>query len=73
MSNQQGYEVIKVSYIVSLILAIIPITGWLLGIWTRFSRGKILLGVLNIIFGYPVFWIVDLVSMIVNKKIQWLA
>ncbi len=57
------------SYIVSLILAIIPITAWICGIITRIQEGKIVAGILRIIFGCWIVWIIDLVMMIVNKSI----
>lgn len=60
------------SYIISLILAIIPFTSWILGIATRFSRGNILGGILNIPFGF-IFWIIDLVTMITSKDVTVLA
>lgn len=55
--------------IVSLILAIIPVTSWILGAVTRFSEGKIVAGLLRLIFGFNIVWIVDLVMMIVKKSI----
>ena len=36
--------------VVSIILAIIPFTSWLLGFITRFTEGKIVAGILRIIF-----------------------
>lgn len=59
-------------WVVSLILAIIPITSWILGIIVRFKRGNILGGILNIPFGL-IFWIIDLVTMIIQKDITVLA
>ena len=56
------------SYIVSLILAIIPVTAWILGVVTRFSEGKILAGIIRI-FGGWLIWLVDLVMMITKKSI----
>ncbi len=56
-------------YIVSLILAIIPVTSWILGAITRFSEGKIVAGLLRLIFGFNIVWIVDIVMMIVKKSI----
>lgn len=56
-------------YIASLILAIIPVTSWILGAITRFSEGKIVAGLLRLIFGFNIVWIVDLVLMIVKKSI----
>ncbi len=55
--------------IVSLILAIIPVTSWILGAVTRFSEGKIVAGFLRLIFGFNIVWLVDLIMMIVKKSI----
>ena len=55
--------------IVSLILAIIPVTAWILGAVTRFSEGKIVAGLLRLIFGFNIVWLVDLIMMIVKKSI----
>ncbi len=55
-------------YVVSLILAIIPFTAWICGIVTRFQEGKILAGIIRI-FGGWLIWVLDLIFMIVNKKI----
>ena len=57
------------SYIVSLILAIIPVTAWVCGVVTRFTEGKIVAGILRIIFGGWIIWVVDLVCMILSKHI----
>ncbi len=56
-------------YIVSLILAIIPVTSWILGFITRFSEGKIVAGLLRLILGWNIIWICDLILMIVSKHI----
>ncbi len=56
------------SYVVSLILAIIPFTAWILGIVTRFQEGKIVAGIVRIFFGWIV-WILDLIFMIMKKEI----
>ena len=56
-------------YILSVILAIIPVTAWLFGAITRFMEGKILAGIIRLIgLGY-ILWIVDIVMMIVRKRI----
>lgn len=57
------------SYIVSLILAIIPVTSWICGIITRFSEGKIVAGILRIFFGAWIVWLIDLILMIFSKHI----
>lgn len=56
-------------YIVSLILAIIPVTAWLCGAITRFMEGKIVAGLIRLIFGFTIVWICDLVLMIISKHI----
>ena len=68
MSKRKS-DYFALSYIVSLILAIIPVTSWILGAITRFSEGKIVAGLLRLIFGFNIVWIVDLVLMIVKKSI----
>lgn len=57
------------SYIVSVILAIIPITSLILGILTRFSEGKIVAGLLRLLLGWNIIWILDIVFMVLNRRI----
>ena len=57
------------SYIVSVILAIIPVTAWICGVITRITDGKIVAGILRLIFGFLIIWFVDLILMIVSKHI----
>ena len=68
MAKRKG-DYFGLSRIVSLILAIIPVTSWILGAVTRFSEGKIVAGLLRLIFGFNIVWLVDLVMMIVKKSI----
>ncbi len=56
-------------FIVSLILAIIPVTSWLCGAITRIQEGKIVAGILRLVLGFNIIWICDLVLMITNKHI----
>lgn len=56
-------------YIVSVILAIIPFTAWVCGFLTRFMEGKIVAGLIRLIFGFTIVWILDLIFMIVSKHI----
>ena len=55
--------------VISLILAIIPFTAWILGAVTRFTEGKIIAGLIRLIFGFTIIWILVLIMMIVNKRI----
>ena len=56
-------------YLISVILAIIPITSWICGIFTRISDGKIIAAIVRIFFGFNIIWICDLILMILRKKI----
>ena len=56
-------------YIASLILTIIPFTSWILGAITRFMEGKIVAGLIRLLGGGLIIWIVDIVFMIKDKKI----
>lgn len=66
MANSKDY--FGLDYIVSLILAIIPFTAWILGILTRFKENKIVAAIVRIFFGWAI-WIVDLILMITQKHI----
>lgn len=57
------------SYVVSLILTIIPITNLFCGVVTRIMEGKIVAGLLRLLLGWNVIWICDIVCMILNKRI----
>ena len=66
MATKKDY--FGLDYLVSLILAIIPITAWICGIITRFQEGKIVATVIRIFFG-AIIWILDLIFMILEKHI----
>ena len=57
------------SWIVSVILAIIPVTSWLLGALTRFQEGKLVAGIIRLFLGFNIIWICDIICMILNKRI----
>lgn len=57
------------SYIVSLILAIIPVTSWICGAVTRFQEGKLVAGLLRLLLGWNIIYIIDLILMIFSKHI----
>lgn len=57
------------SRVISLILAILP-TCWILGAITRLKEGKIIAGLLRLlVVGWNVVYFVDIVMMILNKRI----
>ena len=57
------------SWLISLILAIIPVTSWLLGVVTRIQEGKIVAGILRIFLCFPIIWILDILSILTTGKI----
>ncbi|MCD8194988.1 MAG: hypothetical protein LUD22_01645 [Coprobacillus sp.] len=63
----------------SIILAIIPITSWILGLITKAKKGlkghpwQIVCFVLRIIFGFNIIWLLDLIWIICFGRIfPWL-
>lgn len=70
MASTKAY--FGLDWIISLILAIIPITNIICGIITRAMRGNIVGLILNIIL-CPIFYIIDLVTVIINKDLTVLA
>lgn len=68
-----GYLNLGADKIVNLILAIIPFTSWLLGAITRFMRGHIIAGILQLIPPITlVFWILDIVGMATDGEFKYL-
>lgn len=53
---------------VSLILAIIPFTAWILGALTRFKEGNFLAALIRVLGGLLI-WVVDLYMMITKGSI----
>lgn len=54
--------------LISIILAIIPFTAWILGVVTRFKEGKLIAGIIRI-FGGWLIWVLDLVCMLTKGSI----
>ena len=57
------------SRLISIVLAIIPFTSWVCGFVTRFQEGKLVAGLIRLVFGFTIVWVLDLVCMILNNKI----
>lgn len=69
MATKRKSDYFGLSYVVSVILAIIPVTSWVCGFVTRFMEGKIVAGILRLVLGWNIIWIADLICMIVKKSI----
>lgn len=70
MAKKKGKDYFGLGRVVSIILAIFPVTAWILGAVTRFMEGKIVAGLIRLIFGFNIVWLIDLVLMIVSGKIM---
>lgn len=55
--------------VLSIILAIIPPTAWILGALTRFKEGKLVAGIIRLVFGFTIVWILDIICIILKGKI----
>ena len=56
-------------WLISVIFAIIPVTSWLFGVVTRFQEGKFLAGLLRLLLGWNIIWLIDLILIIFSGKI----
>ncbi len=73
MAKAKGKDYFGLGRLVSIILAIIPVTSWVLGFLTRFKEGHIICGLLRLLLGWNIIWLCDLVLMIVSGHILRLA
>ena len=55
--------------IVSLVLAIIPVTALIFGVLTRLKEGKIVAAILRIVLGWNIIWILDIIFVATQGKI----
>jgi hypothetical protein len=62
----------KASFLVKLILALPVLDGIAYGLY-RIGKGRIIIGILWIIIGIPLLWIVDLISVILFGKVTILV
>ncbi|MBO6100915.1 MAG: hypothetical protein J6P07_06245 [Spirochaetaceae bacterium] len=65
----KGKDYFGLPWLISLILAIIPVTSWLLGVATRFNEGKYLAGLLRLVLGWNIIWILDIICVLLKGKI----
>ena len=67
---KKGKDYFGQPWLISVILAIIPITSWILGALTRFQEGKPIAGIIRLILlGWNVLWILDIICVIFTGKI----
>jgi hypothetical protein len=73
MTKKSGGGYFGLGFLPSLILAIIPFTSWILGILTAAKNKSWLWVIIRIFLGFNIIWVIDLISMILNKKLEWLV
>ena len=67
---KKGKDYFGQPWLISLILAIIPVTSWLLGAVTRFQEGKPIAGIIRLLLlGWNVLWIIDILCILLQGKI----
>ncbi len=67
MAKKKDY--FGLSWLASLILAIIPITACVLGVATRLKEGKYVAGILRILLGWNIIYILDIVFIALDQRI----
>ena len=66
---KKGKDYFGFGRVASLIFAIIPPTSWLFGVVTRFQEKKYVAAVLRLLLGWNIIYVLDLIFMILSKKI----
>ena len=69
MAANSKKDYFDLSWIVSLILCIIPVTSWILGVATRFKEGHIFCALARLFFGWNLIWILDIICMVTSHHI----
>lgn len=72
MTPKTNKAYLNQEYIIALILAIIPITNIILGFLYRFSKNNLLLAILNLLLA-PLFYIIDLISVLLYNDLKYLV
>ncbi|MBQ8385577.1 MAG: hypothetical protein IJX45_10120 [Spirochaetaceae bacterium] len=67
--GSRGKDYFGMGRLISIIFAIIPVTSWLFGFVTRFQEGKIVAGLLRLLLGWNIIWILDLLCILFQGKI----
>ena len=72
MAKKRSKGFLGLGQLISIIICIFVPVAWVLGIVERLLRGNIIGAILNIFFGW-IFWLVDLITLILHKDITVLA
>lgn len=69
MAKKGSKDYFSLSPLVSLILAIFPVTSLVCGVLTRLQEGKIVAAVLRLVLGWNIIWILDIIFMVTKGRI----
>lgn len=69
MAAKSKKDYFGLSWIVSLILCILPVTSWILGVATRFKEGHLVCAIVRLVFGWNIIWILDIICMVMSHHI----
>ena len=69
MAKKSNQAYFGLGRLVSIILAIIPITSLICGIITAIQNGSWLWAILRIFVGWNIFYIVDLITVLFSGKL----
>ncbi len=70
----KGYLNMGLPWILNIILAIFPVTSWILGGITRIFRGHLIAGILQLLLiGEIIFFFCDLITVILSKDLRIFA
>lgn len=75
MAKGKGYLNLGLGKLITIILAIIPFTSWILGSITRIMRGHWIAGILQLITGVGtlIFWVLDIITSITSGDLKFFA
>lgn len=59
-------------WIIRIILALPGIDGIVYGIY-RIAKGRLLIGILWIVLGFAILWIIDMFTLITQRKVTFLT
>ena len=62
----------KLNILLKILLALPVLDGIFYGLY-RIAKGKVLLGILWFFIGSCIGWVVDIASILLNGKVEWLA
>lgn len=67
--SKKGKDYFGMGRIVSIIFALIPVTSWLFGFITRFQEKKYVAGILRLLLGWNIIWVIDFILVLFTGKI----